>query len=117
MSNIISAHTKRHIIKYKYGVKIPKRFKGAIKAYQENSNTLWKYMIGREMAQNKRFRILKPLKRGTKAPDNHIFLPVHICFTSIFISGGQPDCETRSRSEERRVGKEWGGFEPKNLEI
>ena len=24
-------------------------------------------MIGREMAQNKYFRILKPLKRGTKA--------------------------------------------------
>ena len=37
MSNIISSHTKRHIIKYKYGVKVPKRFKGAIKYYQETA--------------------------------------------------------------------------------
>ena len=73
MFNIISAHTKIHIIKYKYGVKVPKRFKEAIKYYKENSNTLWKYMIGKEMAQNKYFRILKPLKRGTKAPDNPLF--------------------------------------------
>ena len=58
MSSILSTHTKGHTIKYKYGVKVTQHLKVAIKFYQENSNTLWKEMIGREMAHKKYSKIL-----------------------------------------------------------
>ena len=39
------------------------------------------------MAQNKCFSILKPLKRGTKAPDNHIsFTSSHLFYINIYLS-------------------------------
>ena len=56
--------------------------------YQEKSNTLWKDMIGRYMVQNKYLHILNPFDKGANAPDNNIYLPVHICFTLILNSGG-----------------------------
>ena len=39
-SKIFSAQTKRHNIKYKYGVKVTRKVKEAIKFNNENDNTL-----------------------------------------------------------------------------
>ena len=64
MYKIFSEQTKQHNIKYTYGVKVTRKFKGAIKFYPNNGNTLWQDEIGKEMAQIKYFQTFMPLKRG-----------------------------------------------------
>ena len=59
---------------------MPQNFKQAIKFDNDNGNTLWKYAIGKEMAQIKDFYTLSPLNRGPKASDDHTFVPFNMCF-------------------------------------
>ena len=49
MSKIFASRTKRNNIKYKYGVEVTPNVKESIKFDNENSNTLWKDSIGKEM--------------------------------------------------------------------
>ena len=80
MAKIFAAQTKRHGVKYKHGVKVPRNYKEAIKFDQENGNTLWQDAVDREMGQIMDFKTFKPLLKGSKPPSGHTFVPVHLCF-------------------------------------
>ena len=47
MFSIFSGQTKQHNTKYKYGVKVPRNFKEAIKFYHDSGNTLWQDATGK----------------------------------------------------------------------
>ena len=78
VSNICDSQTKRHNIKYKYGLNFSWDFKEAIKFYHENGNTISQGAIGKAMAQIKDFHTWGTLKIGSKSTDGHTFLPNHI---------------------------------------
>ena len=78
MFRIFYDHIKRYDKKYKYVVNVPYNVKEAIKFDQENDRSLCMEVIGREISHIKDLMRPKPLKRATKAPSNHTFVPFDI---------------------------------------
>ena len=85
MSKIFSGQNKWNNIKYKYRFKFPRGFKGAIRFYHDNGNTLWQDAIGKEISQIKEIQTFRPLKRGPRAPNDHTFVLVNMLFGVKFI--------------------------------
>ena len=80
IARIFAAQAKKHGIKYKHGVKVPRNFNEAVKFDQENRNLLWQDAVKREMGQIMDSRTFKPLPKGSKPPAGHTYVPVYLCF-------------------------------------
>ena len=80
MYKIFAAGNKRHIIKYKYGIKVLRNVKEAIKFDNDNGNTLWQDAICKEMDQIRDLQTFRKLIRGSKDQDYHTFVTFHMWF-------------------------------------
>ena len=75
----------RHAPKYKFGIRVPRNYKEAVKLDEQNGNTFWQDAIKKEMSQIIDYKTFKDNGRidpahGIQVPNNYTLIRCHLIF-------------------------------------
>ena len=80
MINASKRRQQHDAVRYKFGVRVPRNVKEALKFDRENGNTLWADAMETELAQLREYSAFRSLGFNARTPDGYTRIPCHMVF-------------------------------------